>query len=383
MERVSRWAVIVLMTLLLLQTGCEGKPDPASEQQTFSGGETPEELYEKALNEDVLVVYTVSTRVVQTKEAFEAAYPGLSVEIRDLRSPNLIEAVIENEENGLGECDVVLCNDNSGDFKAKLVNTGFVVPYLPADIAPHMKAGMGGEIVSFLNEAELLFYNSAKYESCPVKNIWELTQDCYRGRIYMPNPLRSFSTYAFCASSFAHEQELIDAYRALNGTEPDIPEGSSAAALFWTMLSENTVFTNSSDEVVEALDSGNADFGIAVSSKLRLNDVGYHLAPVYHLEPFCGCRISFAVMLAKSARNVNAAKLFVRFLLGETDGTGEGYKPFCTAGTWSAREDVPNGDSVSQEEIDLIVPDQDYLIAQKQNMEEFWSSLIKDATWDQ
>ena len=37
--------------------------------------ETADELYEKALKEDVLVVYTVSTRATRTKEAFEKLYP--------------------------------------------------------------------------------------------------------------------------------------------------------------------------------------------------------------------------------------------------------------------------------------------------------------------
>lgn len=357
----------------------ETKEDGWLESAGLDAVESPAELYEKALREDVLIVYTVSTRVAQSKDSFETTYPGLSVEVRDLRSPNLIEAVEENARSGASECDVVLCNDNSGDFKSRLVDTGLVLPYLPSDIEAHMKEGTTGEMVTFLSEAELLLYNSAKYEHCPIDNLWVLTDPVYKGRIFMPNPLRSFSTYAFCGACFQHNDELAAAYRDYTGEELSVPAGSCAAEIFWTQASKNIIFTNSSDEVVEALRNGNADFGIGVSSKLRFKEIGYDMEAVYRLNPFSGCRTSFAVMIARNSKNVNTAKLFIRYLLGEADGQGDGYKPFCTAGTWSSRDDVSDGNPVPLSKIDLITPDQDRLIEDRQTMEAFWTNVLKDS----
>ena len=200
----------------------------------------------------MLVVYTVSTRVTKVKEAFEAEYPGLFVEVRDLRSPDLIEAVKQNYDKGFSDCDVVLCNDNSGAFKETLADPGIVYPYLPRDISEHMKDKQQNGIVSFVYEAEMLFYDSSKYENAPEDNLWALTQPQYKGRIYMPNPLRSFSTYALCAATLEHSAELEAAYRDFAGIGLDIPSGSTAAHVFWEMLSKNIVFTNSSDEWFQA-----------------------------------------------------------------------------------------------------------------------------------
>ena len=375
-------AALVCFFVLIFGTGCgrkEQEEDIWLKNADLSADETKEELYEKAKKEDVLIIYTVSTRVTKVKEAFEKEYPGLFVEVRDLRSPDLIEAVKANYESGKSECDVVLCNDNSGAFKETLVDTGIVVPYLPADIAAHMKEGVKEGIVSFVYETQMLFYNADRYESCPVDNLWALTDPRYKGKIYMPNPLRSFSTYAFCTAAFAHCEELEAAYRDYAGKELEIPEGYDAAMVFWEKISKNIVFTNSSDEVVEALVNQSADFGIMVSSKMRLQDVGYHLQPVYRLKPFTGCRTSFAVMIARNSNNINTAKLFIRFLLGEADGTGEGYKPFNLLGTWSAREDVEDGTPVGLEKIDLIVPDTDELIRRKNEMEKFWAEILKES----
>lgn len=365
--------------LLIFMIACAKENDnlnSKSEIVTPNPYESVDELYEKALTEDVLIVYTVSTRITKVKEAFEKEYPGLFVEVRDLRSPDLIRAVKEDYEEQKNECDVVLCNDNSGDFKQALVDTQIVIGYIPEDIAVNMKDGFVSNTVTFVDEAELLFYSNQVFSDCPIENLWELTEEQYKGKIYIPNPLRSFSTYAFCSSFFAKEDQLKRAYEAYAGEPLSIPAKESAASIFWKKLCDNVVFTNSSDEVCDALSTGVAYFGVMVSSKLRLNDIGYDFSPIYHLNPFCGSRSSFSVMLAKNSSNVNTAKLFIRFLLGEADGTGEGYEPFHTVGTWSCRKDITDGTDISLEEIDIITPDQDDLIKNRETYNAFWEDLL-------
>ena len=364
-----------LMMCLVSGCGKTAEEDAWLAEAKLDKEETAEELYKLALQEDVLVVYTVSTRATQTKEAFEAAYPGLCVEIRDLRSPNLVEEVENNYRDGLCDCDVIICNDNSGQFKERIVDTGIAVPYLPADIAARMKYSGSGDTGSFAYEAEMLFYNTSLYDACPIDNIWELADEKYKGRIYMPNPMHSFSTYAFCGGFFDHEDELAAAYSDLYGSDPETGD-EGIAEYFWKSVSENIVFTNSSDEVLEALGSDAADFGIMVSSKLRFIDLGYTMAPVYKLEPFCGCRTSYSAMIARNSDNIASAKLFIRFIYGESNGNTAGYKPFNTAGTWSARTDIPDGSEVPLEEVDLFVPDQERLIENRKFLEEFWLIIL-------
>lgn len=372
---------VIMIYIMTVLSGCgkmtgdrQGEDNDATAALDTDMSE--EELYEAALKEDVLIVYTVTTRVTKTKEVFEAQYPGLCVEVRDLRSPDLIDAVRADHESGAGECDVVICNDNSGEFKNALVDNGIVLPYVPADIRDKMKEGHVGESVSFLDEAEIIFYNSGRYDEPPVTDIWDLTDEKYKGRIYIPNPLRSFSTYAFAASTFYHKNELLDTYEKHFDREFDSSLGD-VAEYFWNKVSENAVFTNSSDEVMEALNTGDADIGIMVSSKLRFRDIGYSIEPVYRLDPFSGCRTSYAVMIDADSKNINSARLFVRCLLGGADGKGEGYAPFCTAGTWSARIDVPDASDVPIGDCDLMIPDQDRIITDKEYLESFWTECLK------
>ena len=113
---------------------------------------------------------------------------------------------------------------------------------------------------------------------------------------------------------------------------------------------------------------------------MRLKEVGYSIEPVYKMNPFSGCRSSFAVMMAKNSKNINCAKLFIRFLLGESDGKGEGMKPFNQPGTWSVRDDVADGTAQSLDDIDLIIPDTDAIIRQKKDIEDFWTRILKEST---
>ena len=92
MGKISGRVAALIFAIALALSGCGDAAGTETKNiNVITDNSTPEELYEMALKEDTLVVYTVSTRVVDTKEAFEKAYPGLFVEVRDLRSPNLIE----------------------------------------------------------------------------------------------------------------------------------------------------------------------------------------------------------------------------------------------------------------------------------------------------
>ncbi len=371
---------------LVLLSGCAQQGDKTTKAMQewvktaqLSAHETPQELYQKALNEDTLVIYTITTRITEVKESFEKQYPGLHVEIRDVRSTEVVDMVAENAASGRNECDIVICNDNSGELSAKLVDTGLIYPYIPYDIAPKLKEGHGEDQLYYLDEAQMFFYNSAIYDEVPIQNIWQLCEAQYKGEIYMPSPLRSFSTYGFCAMVLAHPNEMEQAWRDYAGTPLEVPEGKTASEVFFERLVQNVHFTNSSDEVAEAVGSaaGTGHFGLVISSKQRLNSVGYHMAPIYKLDPFSGSYASTSAMIAGGAKNINSAKLFIRWLLGEADGTGEGYKPYQTAGTWSPRTDVPDGNDVPLSEIDLLWLDKEYMKDNRDEIDAFFSSILK------
>ena len=57
--------------------------------------------------------------------------------------------------------------------------------------------------------------------------------------------------------------------------------------------------------------------------------------------------------------------------------SSEGLKPFLTKGTWSVRTDVPDGNDVPLDEIDLQFLDKSYLYENREKMIKFWEEILK------
>ena len=68
------------------------------------------------------------------------------------------------------------------------------------------------------------------------------------------------------------------------------------------------------------------------ASKLKLAERGYMMQSITDMEPFAGVINPADIMITGEAENINSAKLFIRWMLGEADGIGEGYTPFWGVG---------------------------------------------------
>jgi iron(III) transport system substrate-binding protein len=76
------------------------------------------------------------------------------------------------------------------------------------------------------------------------------------------------------------------------------------------------------------------------------------------------------------APHPNAAKLLLRWMIGGTDGKGDGFKPFNTLGGWSVRDDVtPAPGNPPLAEVRTFDGDPNYLYANVPDMKDFWISL--------
>lgn len=387
---MKRKLIITFIALSLgLLTSCAEKENKISRTEEMKSWAesvhlydhaSPEELYQAALEEDTLVIYSVSSRIFDVKESFEKEYPGLTVDIRDIRSGDIVKMVLSDYEKYNHLCDLVICSDCDGSLYKELIEPGIVYPYIPWDIAPKMKEGHVDQELVFLGESMMLFYNNEAFESQPIWNIWELTEDTYKGKIIMANPLSSFSTYGFCTALITESEAIGKAYKDYYGEALSVSEGKCAGEIFWEKAAPNIIFTNSNDEVMEGVGNSGREgiwFGIMISSKMRYQQLGYHLSPIYELAPFSAVYTPNSVTIAGSSENINSAKLFIRYLLGETNGKGEGLLPFSTVGTWSTRIDVEDGNPIPLNEMDVIYLNKEYIYENRKKMIEFWEELLK------
>ncbi|MFI3212865.1 MAG: hypothetical protein R3Y24_05935 [Eubacteriales bacterium] len=375
----------LLCTLLLtsILIGCQPNTIDSSMKQweetaNLNAQETPLDLYKQALLEDTLIVYSTTTRIYDVKESFETQYPGLTVEVYDTRAYDLVETLLDAHENNETICDIVICSDDNGSLTNDLLPKNIIYKYVPYDIEPFMFPEANTELLSFVGEAEQLFYNSSVYDIPPITNWWELTEPKWYGNVYMNSPLRSHPSYALVHSIISNSTAMESAYFAYYGEELNVPENSSAGEIFFERLVANGLhFTTSSNEIVEVIASTqeNPPVGFMISSKIRRNELGLSVAVAYGANPCDGVYASNTISIAGGSKNVNSAKLFIRWLLGETDGTGKGLTPYLLEGTWPVRTDVNNPSAITLAEGNFWFNDKTHIINQTDHITQFWSTL--------
>lgn len=383
----KRIALVIYIGMLCILIGCQ---KTESEQENYlkrwitkanlDAEEDKDELYQKALEESGLVVYSNTSRVAQVKQSFEKEYPGLVITVYDMRTGSIPDKLKENYENGQFDCDVVLCSDSTGIISHEFLPKGILTNYVPYDIKSKMRKGHYEEQLVFLGESQMIFYNSALHDKPPIENWWQLTEDNYKGKIVMSNPLTSYGTYGLLISFEAYASQMEEAYEKYFGTPLPVPEGSNAGKIFLEALLKNTIIVNSSDEVIAELSGETKDsetIGIMVSSKMRMKELGYPIDICYQAEPFAGIYCPDSVFIASGAKNVSTAKLFIRWLLGEADGQGEGAAPYLTEGTWSTRTDRDSACKYSLDELELKGIDTEFAYEKVEEFENWYKEQME------
>ncbi|MGI6154219.1 MAG: ABC transporter substrate-binding protein [Christensenellaceae bacterium] len=350
----------------------------------LDASQTPEELYEAALKEGTLTIYSNTTRIYDTQEAFEKTYPGLLADVQFVRATDLIRLLEEESSAEEPVCDIVICTDSNAKLSGTFVPDGLLYKYTPPSIADKIRPENNETVLDFMVEGAVLFYNNDVHDAPPLTNWWELTEPRFKGRFYMVDPLRSHTTNALMFTMIEHSDEMAQAYFDLYGKELEVPAGSTAGQEFWRMLLQNDVqFTSSSDEALEMVGMpGQKDppVAILVSSKERKTGLGYSIAPIYEMQPAAGVLVPGSVMLHGGSQNVNAAKLFIYFLLGGEDGTGDGFTPYMHEGSWSVRTDVTTPSSIRREDVRFWNLNRTFFAEHQTEYTEYWTKLREDVT---
>ena len=376
--------ILVLILILCISCGKENEKDAMQtweENAMLNKEETTQELYEKALEENILQIYTVSGRLFDVAEAFQQKYPGLLVEVTYLRAEELTTKIKENVENNTYECDLIFITNGDGSLTEELIPEKLAYKYVPKSIENKLLATGNDAYLSVILEVALLCYNDSYYDTCPISNWWELLDSKWKGKLYITDPTRSMISYTIFSMMEKNDDEMKNAYLEYFGTEYDEKQnGECATHYFIQRLVENELHVlNDSDDVAVAIaepGTQSANLGILNASKMRLREQGYSLMACYELVPFAGVINPANIMIAGGSENINSAKLFIQFIMGEEDGNGDGYKPFLQEGAWPARIDIETASTQKLDEINAIYTDETYGCNHRDSFLEFWDEII-------
>ncbi len=346
----------------------ENKGDEAwLEKAELDKTETPEELYEKAKKEGKVTVYSQSSRIKDVKASFEAKYPGIKVEAYDMDTAEMVEKIVREQDSGLFNVDIAFIKDAGGVVSNELVKDGRLHKYLPNDIKEKLADPYKNEPgLGFYFSTRAIFYNTEKYDKSPINNWWDLTDPKWKSKVVMDDPMISSDTLDLLVTIVQNADDMEKAYEEKYGKPLKLDGTENAGYEFLKrLLANDPIFVKSSDEVVTAVGSAgqqNPPVGIAASSKARnIKDEGLKMDFVYDVSPKMSVPGTSYMYIPEKAKNVNAAKLLIRWMAGEADGKAEGFRPYNVLGSWSTRTDIVLPEQRPSKELNLWPYDGEFL----------------------
>ena len=381
-------AAMLIVVSVLGCISCSKKPAAQNAQTSewakkveLYKDETPEELYEKAKKEGNIVVYSISARMKKVKESFEKQYPGVTLEVYNLPTNEVLEKISREYDSGIRAADVIHIKDQDGSLYLDYVQKGKFHNYKPADIIKHIDPKYCQRAMPFYMELNEWFYNDEAYpDGPPITSWWDLTKPEWKGRVLVTNPLDNHSHMCIYVGLVLDADALADDYKRVFGEEITLHGTENAGYEFLKRFMENDpVFISSSSEMVEAVGTRGQErppLAYASSSKMReRKEKGYALQVVSQIKPHTGLSGLNTLYVVNEAPHPAGAKLLIRWLMGEADGKGEGFKPFNTIGGWPLRDDVKAVDPIPLSDINIQDIDKTEIYYKLRDVSDFWLSI--------
>ncbi len=262
-------------------------------------------VVDAAMKEAKVVIYSTTDAVSANPlvKDFEALYPGVKVEYSDLNSTELYNRFIAEDaaNNGTGD----LLWSSAMDLQVKLVADGKAMSYVSPEIAALPKwavwkdaaYGTTYEPIAFVYNKRLVPEADVPKDHAALLKLLQAKPDFYQGKITAYDPERSGVGYLFCNEDIKNFPAAWDMFKAM---------GKAQVKLY-----------TSAGAMMERVTSGEhlIAYGIfgsyALSRSKKDPNLGIVLPSDYTMVT---SRVAF---IAKGAKNPNAAKLFLDYLLSK------------------------------------------------------------------
>ncbi|WP_428424893.1 ABC transporter substrate-binding protein [Pararhizobium sp.] len=276
-------------------------------------------LVAAAKQEKPINIYDSTGKIVEMAENFSAKY-GLKATGMKVSANSQLEMIIRESQADNVQGDVVLITDAPAAL-AQLLPEKFVENHLPGDMTTKIPAQLQNPLAISTN-ANVWAYNTEVNDTCPVANIWELTEPKWKGKVAMVDPLTKGNyTDWFNQLETYGTGKVAAAYKAHFGKDLETSEKSAAAAWIKALAQNAPLATDGDDPVAEAVGApGQKEpfFGLLSSAKFRDNaDKGYKLGICADLDPWVGWSYIKLGLIASKTKSPNTARLFVHYILTE------------------------------------------------------------------
>jgi iron(III) transport system substrate-binding protein len=262
---------------------------------------------------------------------------------------------------------------------SQLLPQKIVKTWIPPDLAENIDARDRNPLVMISKGYVFLYNPKLNPDGCPVKNIWELTEPRWKGKVMMQDPLgKGIFIQWFTQMSEKGADKMAAAYGKLGKGELKTDEKDAVHAWVKGLAKNDPVLTGEDEDVAAGVSAPNqkvSKIGLLSTAKFRdIDEKKYDMKVCEGLAPWSGFMYPKYAVIASGSEHPNAAKLFVHFAL-----TKEGFDLEAGSGGVSGNKEVgqspntPPGLTNWGEELYRFSPESlpaDFRA--RQEMQDFW-----------
>ncbi len=308
-------------------------------------------IEEAAKKEGKVVVYANSSKIAKAVEVWQEMYPDIAIEGFDLGGDDVLSKTLGEQEAGLIVGDI-WASSGGAELVGNVLPHEYVWRFFPSTLEGLVPEEYSQPLLMSRFGTTILAYNSELNDSCPVSNLWELTQPEWKGKFVIEDPLNDASTLSKLITIAYHADEMKAAYVELYGSEPTLDDDTPDAGWLWLkrFAQNGPIPQPGGDEVDSAFATpGMTENYLAFTSYSNYPDVqegNLVFEPCWGTKPVIGIQSQSYVGIMNQAPHPNAAKLFIRFITSP-----DGRDPWAKFGTYFADTtyEVPEGQKTLDE----------------------------------
>ncbi len=336
-------------------------------------------LYEAAKSEGSVSIYSYSSRVHKFGEEFEKKYPGIKVNGYDMDSGDIVTKVTAEQTAGNYVADIIFLKDVAVVYNV-LVAKGLAHNYVPADLRKTIPEQYQEPMLVHHTSIQGFVYNTEKNAQAPFTSLWDLTKPEWKGKVIMPDPMKLPEFVEIYTAIVEHADEMAAEYEKVFQEKITLSPGVENAGYEWLyrILKNDAIVLGSTNDISNAVglsDQETPPVGLTAFSRVRDIESNPNLKFAFaeNLTPVEGFELEVVQLAVNRAPHPNAAKLLLRFMLGDEKG-GEGYAPYYVAGNFSVRTDVPPVEGMKPiTEIPSWSASPEYVWLEGQKVLDFWN----------
>lgn len=333
---MKRVFALLISALLVFSAFGAASAETVEEALAAAASMTNEELYAKAQEEMAagaqLNFYSTTSFAEKAAENFMTDYPALAgkivyAEIDDGETYTILTNTIGS---GVKDSADMALTQNGPDLKTFLLDEGLSYAYFPDALKDVVEEkNQDPAIVTFINS--LFIYHNGE-GSVNFSNVWELTEEAWKDRIFFKDPTKETVNLNFLIMLTSPEwtERLAAAYEAHYGKAWESTEFESAAYEWIDGFLKNVNYTyTSASMMATGIASGTpGNMGLFVFSKLRKVDEADrgNLTVVQFendVDCFSGFMYPIYATVCKDTECPYTCALFINYLLGQEGFAGD------------------------------------------------------------